>query len=240
MEATTMNTDPLFERRELTRILDVPSKYVQRNIRGSLLAQLGKQVEGKCGIEGYVQPKSSVILEHSLGRVDMLHSGIQYKVKFHADVCYPHIGQVFKTAVSFRSKIGVHADMLPVKVLLPRDLHIGNTEFESITDKDEIIFEVMGAEFKQNDESIFVLGKLIQKVGSGGIVKTEEEAPVQELPPPPTSSEPQGEVKQVAIKPTAVSEAPKEPVRRRRRLNPGSALQLNVGEGAKGEVEGEP
>lgn len=232
MEATMMNIDPLFERRELTRILDVPSKYVQRNIRGSLLAQLGKQVEGKCGIEGYVQPKSSVILEHSLGRVDMLHSGIQYRVKFHADICYPHVGQVFKTSVSFRSKIGVHAEMAPIKVLLPRDLHIGNSEFESITDKDEIIFEVMGAEFKQNDESIFVLGKLIQKVGSGGITKTEEEVPVEELPPPPISSEPQGEVKQVAIKPTVTPDAPKEPVRRRKRLNPGTSLQVNVGEDA--------
>lgn len=234
-----MNTDPLFERRELTRVLDVPAKYVQRNIRGSLLAQLGKQVEGKCGIEGYVQPKSSVILDHSLGKVDMLQSGIQYRVRFHADICYPHEGQVFKTAVSFRSKIGIHAEMPPVKVLLPRDLHIGNEEFEAITDKDEILFEVMGAEFKQNDESIFVLGKLIQKVGAAGIVKAEEAVEVPELPPPPTSSEAEGEVKQVSIKAPTIPEAPAAPVRRKRRLNPGTSLQVNVGEASSGKVEGE-
>ena len=149
MDTTNMDSDPLFERRELVRVLSVPAKYVQRNIRGSLLAQLAANVEGKCGVEGYIQPKSSVILEHSLGRVDMLHSGIQYRVKFHADICYPHVGQIFKAPVSYRSKIGIHADCEPLKVLIPRDLHIGNAEFESVELKQEIEFEVVGAEFKQ-------------------------------------------------------------------------------------------
>jgi len=233
-----MNTDPLFERRELTRVLSVPSKYVQRNIRGSLLAQLTTHIEGRCGIEGYVQPKSSVILEHSLGKVDMLRSGIQYRVRFHADICYPHVGQVFKAPVSFRSKIGVHAELAPIKILLPRDLHIGNADFESIEDTDEIIFQVLGAEFKQNDESIFVLAKLLQKVGSAPSVEKEEKVEVQEIAPieKPTSSE--GEVKQVAIKdtPAVMTPAENKPVRRKKRLNPGSALQVNVGEAAEGEA----
>lgn len=219
MDTTNMNTDPLFERRELVRVLGVPAKYVQRNIRGSLLAQLAEKVEGRCGVEGYIQPKSSVILEHSLGRVDMLHSGIHYRVKFHADICYPHVGQIFKAPVSYRSKIGIHAELKPIKVLIPRDLHIGDAEFEALTEEDEIVFEVLGAEFKQNDDSIFVLGKLLQRVGSGGITKSEEEV-VSEAPPPPppTSSGDGGEIKTVAIK-EQVSEE-KKPVRRRKRLGP--------------------
>jgi DNA-directed RNA polymerase subunit E'/Rpb7 len=234
-----MNTDPLFERRELTRVLNVPSKYVQRNIRGSLLAQLATHIEGKCGIEGYIQPKSSVILEHSLGKVDMLHTGIQYRVRFHADICYPHVGQIFKAPVSFRSKIGVHAELLPIKILLPRDLHIGNADFESIEDTDEIVVQVLGAEFKQNDESIFVLAKLIQKVGSAPTVEKEEEVEVREIAPIEKSSSSEGEVKQVAIKETPSVMAPadsKAPVRRKKRLNPGTALQVNVGEATEGEA----
>jgi DNA-directed RNA polymerase subunit E'/Rpb7 len=234
-----MNTDPLFERRELTRVLNVPSKYVQRNIRGSLLAQLATHIEGKCGIEGYIQPKSSVILEHSLGKVDMLHTGIQYRVRFHADICYPHVGQIFKAPVSFRSKIGVHAELSPIKILLPRDLHIGNADFESIEDTDEIIVQVLGAEFKQNDESIFVLAKLIQKVGSAPTVEKEEEVEVREIAPIEKPSSSEGEVKQVAIKETLSVMAPadsKAPVRRKKRLNPGTALQVNVGEATEGEA----
>ena len=165
-------------------------------------------------------------------KVGMLASGIEYRVKFHADICYPHVGQVFKAPVAFRSKIGIHADVSPIKVLLPRDLHIGNADFESVVDGDEILFQVLGAEFKQNDESIFVLAKLIQKVGAAGIVKEEETTEVAELPPPPTSSGQEGEVKQIAIKEPVVAAEDKKPVRRRKRLNPGDSLQVNVGEEA--------
>jgi DNA-directed RNA polymerase subunit E'/Rpb7 len=225
--------DPLFERREIVRVMSVPAKYVQRNIRGSLLAQLSSHVEGKCGIEGYIQPKTSVILDHSLGKMDMLHTGVRYRVRFHADVCYPHKGQKFEAPVAFRSKIGVHAEMSPIRVLLPRDLHIGNTEFESIEAGDSIEFEVIGSEFKQNDESIFVLGKLLQK--NRALVPVE--APVEELVAPLQPQSDGGDVKSVTVK-----EIPKtdEKVRRRKRLGVPSTLQLNVASepAAEGEAKG--
>lgn len=220
--------DPLFERRELVRVLSVPAKYIQRNIRGSLLAQLGSQIEGKCGIEGYVQPKSSVILDHSLGKMDMLHPGVRYRVRFHADVCLPHKGQIFKAPVKFISKIGIHSEMSPIRVLLPRDLHIGNEEFDSIQASDEIEFEVIGSEFKQNDDTIFVLGRFIKKVGDSDkttIKKEEEAAPLFSLP---TFMEGGGDVKSVSFKETVKVDEPGKTARKRKRLGGSAALQLNV------------
>lgn len=162
MPATNM-----FERRELTRVLPVHSKHLQRNIQSSLLSQIKAQIEGRCGVEGYVQPKSSVIMEYSLGRMSILKSGVNYRVKFQADICLPHKGQQIANApVLFRSKIGVHAELKPLKFLLPRDLHIGNPEFEAIVENDTLDIEVLGAEFKQNDESIFVLAKLLKRTPS--------------------------------------------------------------------------
>jgi DNA-directed RNA polymerase subunit E'/Rpb7 len=224
--------EQLFERRELTRVLAVPAKYVQRNIKGSLLAQMGAHVEGRCGVEGYIQPKSAVILDYSLGKVDMLHSGVRYRVRFHADICYPHKGQTFKAPVTFRSKIGVHAEIAPIKVLLPRDLHIGNTDFENITEGTEIVFEVLGSEFKQNDDAIFVLGRLVEVIGAEA---KPEVAPVVEEKPEGIAESGGGgaggaggdEVKQIAFKPAA----PAEP-RRRKRLGAAASLQVNVGEPA--------
>lgn len=157
----------MFERRELTRVLPVHSKHLQRNIQSSLLSQIKAQVEGRCGVEGYVQPRSSVILEYSLGRMSILKPGVNYRVKFQADICLPHKGQQIAGApVMFRSKIGVHAEVSPLKILLPRDLHIGNEEFEAIAENDTLDIEVLGAEFKQNDESIFVLAKLLKRTPS--------------------------------------------------------------------------
>jgi DNA-directed RNA polymerase subunit E'/Rpb7 len=230
----------MFERRELVRVLNVGAKHLQRNIQSSLLSQIKSQVEGRCGTEGYVQPNTSVILEYSVGNVNILRSGTSYRVRFQADICYPHKGQILKVPVTFRSKIGVHAEMSPLRVLLPRDLHIANTEFEQIQEKDELELEVLGAEFKQNDEQIFVLGKLIKRIPAAaptdtGDVQSVVVPTIEDTKTASKSSDGGDEVKSVRIVEPSESSttARKEPVRRKRRLGgglePASTLQLNVG-----------
>jgi DNA-directed RNA polymerase subunit E'/Rpb7 len=226
----------MFERRELTRNLVIPSKHLQRNIQSSFLSQIKADVEGRCGTEGYVQPKSSVILDYSLGSLDILRSGVRYRVRFQADICFPHKGQIITAPVTFRSKIGVHAELSPLRILLPRDLHIGNTEFENIQERDEIEFEVLGSEFKQGDENIFVLGKLIR-------TNNPPPAPISSSPPV-EASQPimpvveEETTKSVTVVAPVVSEEKKEPVRRKRRigLNPSDTLKVNVS--GTSEVEG--
>jgi len=218
----------MFERRELTRVVTVHSRHLQRNIQSSLLGQIKASVEGRCGTEGYVQPKSSVIMTYSLGLMSIIGTGVSYKVKFQADICLPHKGQRLEVPAEFRSKIGLHAEMKPLKILLPRDLHIGNAEFEAVSDGDQMEIEVMGAEFKQNDEDIFVLAKLVRRITAAPAAPDEAAAPAEaEAPPPPSAGA--GEVKSVSI-----SEAPPAPgpVRRKKRLQTGlqtgSTLELNV------------
>jgi DNA-directed RNA polymerase subunit E'/Rpb7 len=219
----------MFERRELTRVLTVHSKHLQRNIQSSLLSQIKASVEGRCGTEGYVQPKSSVILDYSLGRMSILKPGVSYRVKFQADICLPHKGQRLEVPAAFRSKIGLHADIKPLKILLPRDLHIGNAEFEAVSDGDMIEVEVMGAEFKQNDEDMFVLGKLIRRipaVSSAASAEASEAAASVEVPVLPGS----GEVKSVSVttEPSSSTSIAKAPVRRKKRLQPANSLEINV------------
>ena len=152
--------DPLYERRELTRNVHVDARFLQRNIHASLVAQLRHKYEGICLPEGYVQPRSITIVEHSFGRTNILKGGLDYSVKFQADLCLPHAGQVFKAPVTLKSKIGLHAEASPIKVLLPRDLHIGNPDFDGIEVGQTIEFDVVGTRFQQGDETIVVLGKL--------------------------------------------------------------------------------
>jgi len=216
---------PMFERRELTRVLTVHSKHLQRNIQSSLLGQIKASVEGRCGTEGYVQPKSSVILEYSLGRMSILKPGVSYRVKFQADICLPHRGQRIEVAAAFRSKIGLHAETKPLKILLPRDLHIGNAEFEGVSDGDMIEVEVMGAEFKQNDEDMFVLGKLVRRIAAPVAAASEVVESAVEVPMAAAS-----EIKSVSVttEPSSSTSITKAPVRRKKRLQLPNTLELNV------------
>lgn len=152
--------DSLFERRELSRKVHIHSKFLQKNMLPSILAQLRMNMEGKCSSEGYIQPDSVNILKYSLGRTNYTKGGIDYDVSFQADVCFPHPGQIFKATVDLRTKIGIHAEVSPLKVLIPRDLHIGNKEFDEIKEGEEIEFEVIGPQFKQQDKVVVVVGRL--------------------------------------------------------------------------------
>jgi len=151
--------DPMFERRELTRKVHIYSKFLQKNMLPSILAQLRMNMEGRCSSEGYIERDSITILSYSLGRINSI-SGIDYDVKFQADVCLPHPGQIFRASVDLRSKIGIHAELPPLKILIPRDLHIGNEEFDRVEVGQEFEFEVIGPQFKQQDKMIVVVGRL--------------------------------------------------------------------------------
>ena len=84
-----------------------------------------------------------------------------YDVTFQADICLPHPGQRFRGRVELKSKIGLHVDLAPLKVLIPRDLHLGNKLFEETEPEAEVEFEVIGTQFKQGDEEIIVVAKLV-------------------------------------------------------------------------------
>lgn len=156
--------DPLFERRSLTKKVHIHSKFLQKNMQASLLAQLKMNFEGKCAPEGYVQKNSITIVNYSLGRTNYIKGGVDYDVQFQADICMPHTGQKFKAPVTVRSKVGIHAETPPIKILIPRDLHIGNQEFDDVNVGDEIEFEVVGAKFKQQDTDIIIVAKLTTKI----------------------------------------------------------------------------
>ncbi len=219
--------DPLFERRQLVRNVHVDAKNLQRNIDASLLAQIRMKYEGVCTAEGYINRGSTTIVEHSLGRTDLIKGGANYSVVFQADVCYPHPGQKFRAKVTLKSKIGIHAEMTPLKILMPRDLHIGDPQFDSIEEKEEVEFEIVGAKFQQGDETIAVLAKFIGPVLPPLSAPEEETA----VPSEPLIAAPAGgsaaagsgaeEVRRVTVANPSATKAPSEAARKKRvRLNP--------------------
>lgn len=214
-------TDALFERRTLVRNVHIDSKFLQRNIQASLVAQLRMRYEGVCVAEGYIQNRSITVVDHSLGRTNLIKGGLDYTVKFQADICMPHPGQVFRMPVSLKSKLGIHAEMSPIKALLPRDLHIGVADFEGVSEKEEIEYEVVGARFQQGDNSIVVLGKLrrviqpaVEAPGEGASVNAEE--PMMAAP---TGTE-DSAVRKVTVEVGSAKAAEGGLRKRRVRLNP--------------------
>jgi DNA-directed RNA polymerase subunit E'/Rpb7 len=209
----------MFERRELVRNVHIDSKFLQRNIQASLLAQLRMKYEGICVAEGYIQRRSITVVEHSLGRINYIKGGLDYTVKFQADICMPHPGQVFRMPVVLKSKLGIHAESTPIKALLPRDLHIGVTDFEDVSEKEEIEFEVVGARFQQGDDSIVLLGKMLRIIQPAA--PDQEEAAVEPMMAAPvTTGGGEQVIKKVTVDVASTKASDQGPRKRRVRLNP--------------------
>jgi hypothetical protein len=212
--------DPMFERRELTRKVHVNSKFIQKNMLPSILTQLRMNMEGRCSSEGYVQPESITVLKYSLGRTSYTKGGIDYDVTFQADVCLPHPGQIFKATANLRTKIGIHAESTPLKILIPRDLHIGNQEFETVEVGQEFEFEVIGPQFKQQDKVIIVVGRLRTALKPAPLQPLLHAMPTVEIPTTAQSMGTTSEEKVVTINPT-------EPVKKTRKLKKPSVVDSN-------------
>lgn len=223
----------MFERRELVRNVHIDSKFLQRNIQASLMAQLRMKYEGICVAEGYIQRRSITVVDHSLGRINYIKGGLDYTVKFQADICMPHPGQVFRMPVVLKSKLGIHAESTPIKALLPRDLHVGMTDFEDVSEKEEIEFEVVGARFQQGDDSIVVLGKLLKIIQPAA--PGQEEAAVDVAEPmmaaPVTTGGGEQVVKKVTVDLASTKVADQGPRKRRVRLNPDAKANEAPAEG---------
>ena len=221
--------DSLFERRELSKNVHINSKFLQKNIQGSLLEQLKFNYEGKCSSEGFIQPQSITILNYSIGRTNYKKGGVDYNVLFQADICLPHQGQIFRSLINLRSKIGIHCESLPIKILIPRDLHIGNEEFDNVKVGEEIEFEVIGAEFKQQDKNIYVVGRLRSAIKAAPLmplVSMDSSTKDEDTKNIPLSSN--SEEKLVVITPTNT-----EPEKKKRKLKKPSLENAKADESSK-------
>jgi len=190
-------------------------------MQAPILAELKGSFEGRCSSEGFIQRNSITIINYSLGRAN-IGGYVSYTVHFQADVCMPHVGQRFTAPVILRSKVGIHAETPPIKILIPRDLHIGNEEFETVKVDENIEFEVIGSQFKQKDTEIIVIGRLLTKIAEPVEVPLLS-APLAEevqLPIAPLSLSEQGEEKRVVI--TAPMQPEKPKTRRLRRTEGGN------------------
>lgn len=224
--------DPLFERRVLTKKVHIPSRHLRSNILTALMAQLKMHYEGKCLFEGYIQSNSITIVKYSLGRVNMLKGGVDYDVEFQADICMPHPGQSLRAVVSLRSKVGIHAEIVPLKVLIPRDLHIGNEEFDNIEPGQEINFEVIGAQFRQMDKDIIVVGRLKSALAAGPMLPLLNSAPQQEAQRVASIGTGETEEKTVSVVTTAPAEKPRRKLKRKTDTTGNEPVPEGVVEGA--------
>lgn len=133
-----------------------------------LLKKLKQKLEGRCSRHGFVKPGSLEILSKSMGYAEKgrFTSDFLYYLKAQGKVLFPPEGAQIQGTVIRKNKMGLYLIIDDaIKVMVPRDLHIGNEEFDGVEMGDTVTVEIKKSRFQVNDRFILSIGVFINRVG---------------------------------------------------------------------------
>ena len=166
------------------------------NIHGILVAKLGEKMEAKCSLHGWVLPDSIKILSRSMGYLEngRFTGDLVFHVQAQAKVLNPPSGSHIVCEVVGNNMMGIYGSYKvryremdrktkkavttsidAIKVILPRDLHIGDEEFSKVKIGDYVRVEIKKSRFQVNDKFILSVGIFEGKEGSGYVPPAVEE-----------------------------------------------------------------
>jgi len=149
-----------------------------------LVKKLKEKLEGRCSRHGFVVPDSIELLSRSLGYAEKgrFTSDFIYYMKAQGKVYNPPDGLEVEGSVIRKNKMGLYVIVNDaIRIMIPRDLHIGSPEFDEIEMGDVIKIQLKKSRFQVNDTHILSIGQFISVVRRGSaIAPVDELAPVEE------------------------------------------------------------
>jgi DNA-directed RNA polymerase subunit E'/Rpb7 len=156
----TLEYPAVFEERipltpkDLNRLADI-------TVEDILIEKLRTKIEGRCSKHGYVVPGTLEVLSRSMGHVETgrFTGDVVYQVQSQGGVINPSDGTILQGEIIKKNKMGLYVEYKDaIRVLLPRDLHIANEEFENLQIGATIELEIKKSRFQVNDPYILCVG----------------------------------------------------------------------------------
>lgn len=140
------------------------NKIKTQNIDDILLSKSKDLMENKCSEQGFVLPGSIKLLSRSMGYFEAARftGDAVYYVKLEGNIIYPADGIRVIGEVIRKNKMGLYVDYRnAIRIQVPRDLHIGNKEYDSVEVGDTIEIELKRSKFQINDLYILASGLFV-------------------------------------------------------------------------------
>lgn len=149
----------------ITRSISLPITSIGKNIQETIEKNVAATFEGKCSVEGFIQPGSTKILTYSSG---MIHATfVKFEVVFECRICCPVEGLNIECTVKNITKAGIRAESStetpsPIVVFITRDHHYASPYFLSVQENSKITIRVIGQRFELNDKYISIIAELVE------------------------------------------------------------------------------
>lgn len=140
------------------------NNILKKNIDTILLNHLRDKLENRCSQHGFVIPGKLQILSRSMGLLEngKFTGNIVYYVQVQGEVYNPANGTRIVAKILKRNKMGIYCIYNnAIRILIPRDLHLGNEEFDSLQLDESIEIEIKKSRFQIQDQFILSVGVFI-------------------------------------------------------------------------------
>lgn len=131
------------------------------DINNILRKKLSAKLDGRCSLHGWVKPNSIQVIGRSVGYVEKgrFTGDVVFHVQAEGRVINPPSGILITGEVIRKNKMGMYVTYDDaIRIILPRDLHIGNEEYDSVEIGERVRVEIKKSRFQVNDENILSVG----------------------------------------------------------------------------------
>jgi DNA-directed RNA polymerase subunit E'/Rpb7 len=137
------------------------------DIDAYLVDKIRKDLEGQCCSHGYVRPGSVQILARSMGQAEhgRFTGDFLYYCKVRIMCLLPHADQIIEARILKMNKLGGYALVVDegrlreaMRILLPRDLHLGNADFDALEVGQGVRIRLLLSRFQAKDAFIQSVG----------------------------------------------------------------------------------
>jgi hypothetical protein len=179
-----METVAFFEKKVNLTPKDL-NKIKSVSIEDIILEKAKKLIENKCSEHGFVLPGSVTLISRSMGYYEAARftGDTIYYGKFQGNVIYPADGVQVVAEVIRKNKMGLYVNYKDaIRIQVPRDLHLGNDEYEEVEIGDMIEIEIKRSKFQIDDEYILASGVFLSNKSDKTTTATAATANTIEMP----------------------------------------------------------
>ena len=131
------------------------------SIEALVQEKLQARLEGRCSRHGFVLPGSIRMLSRCIGSMEKgrFTGSFIYHIQAEGNVLNPPDGVVIEGEVIRKNKMGMYVSYQDaIRVIIPRDLHIGDEAFEAVEIGEKVEIEIKKSRFQVNDPYILSVG----------------------------------------------------------------------------------
>jgi hypothetical protein len=182
-----------------------------------LLKKAKDSMENKCSEQGFILPGSIKLISRSMGYFEAARftGDAIYYVKLEGTIIYPVDGIRINGEVIRNNKMGLYVDYKhAIRIQIPRDLHLGNQEYDRVKIGDIIQIELKRSKFAIHDAYILASG-IFHSIIESGASPAKEDDKVEQVEQVEESEEEKHEVLPAApaeVAPSSEVVKPKRPM----------------------------